>query len=255
MSVDHLFDRREDGEPDPSGMVGAGWSAPWRVHLRRVLAGLRHLQGSPEPGRVFSELVAVCVPAFCDEMTIDVSEAGMHPYRIRRPAPSATGPAGGRVGRPANGRSWYRAAGGGHRILGHRDGGFTALRRRGLHRQSGRYLGQRIHPTEADATMLEVLNHAGAVVHRERTIRGLTDPATVRHVGSALGDAQRIAASAGVLMALHHLNPAQARHLLTRAGDRTDQSLLHTADTVLHTGALPGSWLAPVDTEKQPEPS
>ena len=111
-------------------------------------------------------------------------------------------------------------------------------------------------PTEADATMLEVLaDHAGAVVHRERTIRGLTDQATVRHAGSALGEAQRIAASAGVLMALHYLSPAQARHLLTRAGDRTDQSLLHTADTVLHTGALPGSWLAPVDTEKQPEPS
>lgn len=38
-----------------------------RVDLPRVLAGLRHLQASPEPVQVFAELAAVCVPALSDE--------------------------------------------------------------------------------------------------------------------------------------------------------------------------------------------
>ena len=50
--------------------------------------------------------------------------------------------------------------------------------------------------------------------------------------------AQRIAAATGVLMALHHLSVAQARHLLDRASDRTHRSLQQVADTVLHTGSL-----------------
>jgi hypothetical protein len=39
-------------------------------------------------------------------------------------------------------------------------------------------------------------------------------------------------------MALHHLTAAQARQLLARAGDRTQQTLVQVADTVLHTGGL-----------------
>jgi hypothetical protein len=57
------------------------------------------------------------------------------------------------------------------------------------------------------------------VVHRERTTDRLTDSSTARQVGSALGDAQRVAAAGGVLMALHPLSAAQARQLLARAGD------------------------------------
>lgn len=111
-------------------------------------------------------------------------------------------------------------------------------------------------PTGADATLLEVLaDHVSAVVHRERTIRGLTDPSTARHVASALGDAQRVAAATGVLMALHRLSPAQARQLLTRASDRSSRTLVQTADTVLRTGVLPGNRAFPAGTEDGPEPS
>ena len=84
---------------------------------------------------------------------------------------------------------------------------------------------------------------ATAVVHLVRTIRGL-EPSTARQVGSALGDAQRVAAAAGVLMVLHHLSPTQARQLLTRASDRSHRTLIQTADTVLHTGALPRNGTA-----------
>jgi hypothetical protein len=45
---------------------------PGRVDLLRVLTGLRHLAGSTEPGRVFAELAAVCVPALCDDVIVDV---------------------------------------------------------------------------------------------------------------------------------------------------------------------------------------
>ena len=109
-------------------------------------------------------------------------------------------------------------------------------------------------PTEADAALLEVLaDHATAVVHRERSTRGLTD-IVARHVGSALGDAQRVAAATGILMALHHLSAAQARQLLTRASDRTHRTLVDVADTVLHTGALPGNRSNPVGAENGPDP-
>ena len=106
-------------------------------------------------------------------------------------------------------------------------------------------------PAEADAKLLGILaDHAIAVVQRERTIRGL-EPSTARQVGPALGDAQRVADATGVLMALHHLSPTQARQLLTRASDRSHRSLIQTADTVLHTGALPKNGT----TAECPEPS
>jgi hypothetical protein len=68
----------------------AEWS---RVDLLRV-TGLRHLAGSTEPGRVFSELAAVSVPALRDEMVIQITEAGTHRYRIRRRGHSHSGTAG-----------------------------------------------------------------------------------------------------------------------------------------------------------------
>ena len=75
------------GAPD-DGSPGQG-----RVALRRVLAGLRHLETSPEPVRVFTELAAVCVPALCDECLIQIAEHGRRPYRIRRRWPDTTGTA------------------------------------------------------------------------------------------------------------------------------------------------------------------
>ena len=74
MALDSVFE---------SAMPAAG-QVP-RVNLQWVLTGLRHLTGSAEPGRVFAELAAVCVPALCDEMIVDIEEAGNRRYRIRRP--------------------------------------------------------------------------------------------------------------------------------------------------------------------------
>ena len=83
MPYDGLPDSRRD-EPETF--------APHRVDVSNVVARLRHLDASAEPAMVFSQLSAVFVPAFCDEVSIDLVEDGGHRYRIRRPS-SANGAA------------------------------------------------------------------------------------------------------------------------------------------------------------------
>ena len=210
-----------------------------RVDLRRVLTGLRHLHGSSEPARVFTDLAAVCVPALCDQMVVDIEEngideAGVHRYRIRQP--------GGFPGVGDRGPVIEPGAGSGRRdrSTGHRCGRVAAGRRTRLHSAAAVPVDPGYAPTETDAALVGVLaDHAVALVHRERTTGHITDPATAGQVGAALGRTQRVAAATGILMALHHLTAVQARQLLVRAGDRTHQSLVQVADTVLHTGGLP----------------
>jgi hypothetical protein len=219
-----------------------------RVDLRRVLTGLRHLPASTEPARVFTALAAVCTPALCDETVIDMTEHGGHRYRIRRPGP-AVGPIGtddptpvhGPV--PSDGAGWSGAGStvtiAGHTLyagFGNPLGGGPAYTGQLIARWHG------YQPDNTDAALLGVLiDHATALVHRERTTTHLTDTHADRRITSALDGTQRIAAATGILMALHHLSSGQARDLLHRAADRGHRSLRDTADTVLHTGALPGT--------------
>jgi hypothetical protein len=59
---------------------------------------LRRLADSSEPAVVFSSLVRLCVPAFCDVCTIDIVEGGRVRYRVSYPqstaGPSAPAPDG-----------------------------------------------------------------------------------------------------------------------------------------------------------------
>ena len=67
-------------------------------------------------------------------------------------------------------------------------------------------------PGEADAALVGVLvDHATALVHRERTTAGVADQGGAGQVRLALDGTQRVAAATGILMALYHLSPAQAR--------------------------------------------
>jgi len=242
--------------------------ASGRVDLLRVLTGLRHLAGSTEPGRVFAELAAVCVPALCDDVIVDIEEDGGHRYRIRRPGSSpATGVIAGAAARPAEaatedlsaepeGREVRLTARSVSVRVGSLPGGGPEYTARLVCSWHTGYT-----PSDADAALVGVLaDHATAVVHRERTTARLADTGAAHQVGAALGDAQRVAAATGILMALHHLNPAQARQLLARAGDRTHRSLIEVADTVLHTGGLPthptiqAGTDSPPDTAKHPRP-
>ena len=111
-------------------------------------------------------------------------------------------------------------------------------------------------PVEADAALVGVLvDHATALVHRERTTTRVADPDVAGQVRLALDGTQRVAAATGILMALYHLSPVQARRLLARAGDHTHRSLREVADTVLRTGALPGHHGRPVDQSVLPTPA
>lgn len=241
------------------GVVGSGE----RVDLGRVLTGLRHLPASPEPARVFTDLAAVCVPALADECLIEVTELGGHRYRIRLPGPRPGGSGSGAAtsgaagpGSLADGAAAAPCEGGGAAsgsgwsgqgaAVTVSDGAVTA--RFGSPPGGGPdYTGVLVcvwhhgyAPAEADAALVGVLvDHATALVHRERITNRVSSRDHARTIGLALDGTQRVAAATGILMALYHLTPAQARQLLGRAGDRTHRTLQEVADTVLHTGALP----------------
>ena len=249
------------GENDPAD-VDAGR----RVDLGRVLTGLRHLSAAADPARVFTDLAAVCVPALCDECVIEIVEQGGH--RIRRPGP---GPGPGRAAATIDGRSDAAATdrgglgeprwSGSGAVVTVVDGSVVARFGNppgGGPDYTGELVGTWRHghvPVEADAALVGVLvDHAAALVHRERTTTRVTDPDVAGQVRLTLDGTQRVAAATGILMALYHLSPAQARRLLARAGDHTHRSLREVADTVLRTGALPGHG-RPVDQSVLPTPA
>ena len=247
-----------DAEPIAGPVTGAVHAGE-RVDLGRVLTGLRHLPAVGEPARVFTELAGVCVPALCDECLIEIVEQGGHRYRIRRPGPGPGRPVDG-AGTTAAAVQATAAAGPVPRWSGNGAAvtvsGGSVLARFGNPPGGGPgYTGEMVciwrrgHlPSEADAALVGVLvDHATALVHRERTTAGVADQGGAGQVRLALDGTQRVAAATGILMALYHLSPAQARQLLARAGDRTHRTLREVADTVLQTGALPGPDGRPVD--------
>lgn len=236
-----------------AGAAADGDPSQGRVDLRRVLGGLRHLEASPEPVRVFTELAAVCVPALCDECLIQIVEHGRRPYRIRRTWPDMTGT------RPSLTDEAFIVVtqGRGTPLDGCRTGGAVVetTERDVLARFTNppgggpdyhgvlvcRWTGG--HPPDvSDAVLVGVLTeHAVALVHRERTTGTVDTRDVVPNIASALTAAQRVAAASGILTALHHLTPAQARQLLHRASEHTHRPVLDIADMVLRTGALPGA--------------
>lgn len=219
---------------------------PSRVRLDRVLNGLRHLEASHEPARVFAGLVQVCIPALCDECQIDVTEEGTRTYRIRRvrpglvpstapdpesPTDRADGTATGADADPSGitgtvDDPWIRVRFANAPGSGPPFHGMVACRWDGSH-----------SPTPSDRALVGVLvEHAIALIHRERVALAGT---VGDRAGSSRPAPDRIAAASGILMTLYHLSPVQARQLLSRASEHTSASLGEIADTVLRTGALP----------------
>jgi hypothetical protein len=249
-------------EGSPSGQSG-------RVDLRRVLSGLRHLTGSTEPGRVFAELAVVCVPALCDEIVIDIEEAGGHRYRIRQPSTASARRSDELLAQGAPGQATISGQSI-HVFVTSLFGGGPECIARLTCFWNPDYL-----PTDVDAGLVGVLaDHLAAVLHRERTIGSAAGSAAVpqastdiaqqrvvdshpalahiadahladRHgVDAHPADAQRVAAATSILIALHHLGPARARQLLASAGDRTRRALLDVA-----VAASPaGGYLRPAPT-------
>jgi len=193
------------------------------------LTGLRHLSAAAEPARVFTDLAAVCVPALCDECVIEIVQQCGHRYRIRRPGP---GPA--HAVAATDGMTNPDATdGAGRGAPWSRSGAVVTVSGESVMARFGNppgggpdYTGELVctwrhgHvPVVADAALVGVLvDHAAALVHRERTTPRVTDPDGAGQGRLTLDGTQRVAAATGILMALYHLSPAQARRLLARVG-------------------------------------
>ncbi len=214
--------------------------AAGRIELGRVATGVRHLLGSAEPARVFSQLASICVPGVADSCVIELSERGGHRYRIRQPADD----------RPAGGTVTVSVPGDGSRPVH----AVATVSPRTVTVQFASpdegcqsYIGllscrwkDGYQPCEADAALLALLvDHATALVERERLSVRVADLQDAAGHEITLPTHQRIAAAVGILMSLHHLSAAQAADLLTRASQHTRQTITGVADTVLRTGSMP----------------
>ena len=210
-----------------------------RIEVNRVATGVRHLLGSAEPARVFSQLASICVPDVADSCVIDLLERAGHRYRIRLPAVELPDP-GPAVSTPvATARSGHSVAAVGEQTVTVRfastDDGCQSYTGVLTCRWTDGY-----QPCDADAALLALLvDHATALVERERLSARVADLQDAAGQDITLPAHQRIAAAVGILMSLHHLSAAQAADLLTRASHHTNQSVRGVADTVLRTGAMP----------------
>lgn len=178
-----------------------------RIDVSEVVARLRHLDASAEPAMVFSQLSAIFVPAFCDEVSIDLVEDGGHRYRIRRPS-SAIGSSIGTSIPTANGTA-RAGANGGPRALPELtapigsvpdpevsadsvtvevrspEGGVAGPPFAGVVTCAWRegYL-----PNAADGALIRLMvDHTVALIHRERLTSRVPDLAGGRHVEGAAG--------------------------------------------------------------------
>lgn len=232
-----VVDGRGGGETSPE----AATPATGRIDVPWITRGLRHLNASVEPAKVFSELADLCVPSLADECTIDVDEQCGHRYLIRQPVPVAgretirSVTAGGAA--PVNSPSAPIVGADSvttfFSSVGENGPDYTCLV---TFRWTDGY-----RPNHTDAALIDlIVDHTAAVVRQERLSEHLADLTAGAEDGSLrLPGHQRIAAAVGIVMALHHLNHAQATDLLTRASQHTHQSIRGVADAVLRTGAMP----------------
>lgn len=226
------------------GASTAETSAPaGRINLPTVVAALRHIDASTEPGFVLSHLAAVAVPAVCDEVTIDVTEDGGHRYRIRRPDHGNHPPRGDGAERAADGDPGGIARATGP-ILTRDSVGipfsspFAAPEPAFAGTVTCRWTdGYR--PSPADTAFVGIMvEHAVALVLRERS-NGTRGGQEQQNLSAALLANQRTAHAVGVVMAMHHLAAPQAMDLLVRVSDHTHRQLRDVVEDVVHGQALP----------------
>jgi hypothetical protein len=218
------------------------WAAPattlpGRIDLPAAVSGLRHLEASPEPALVFSHLAAVCVPAVCDDVIIDLVENG-HGYRIRQPA---VAPARQRPEESPVPLSHAGPVLGAHTVSVAIDAAEPEQFGPGF---TGTVLctwRDGYQPAPADTSLIRLMvDHAVALVHRERLTNTVTELAgRALTLSNTLTRNQRIGSAVGVVMAMHHVDRAQAMELLVRISDRTNRDLQEIADSVIETRTLP----------------
>jgi hypothetical protein len=220
----------------------SGWSDPIesppdRIDVVRAVAGLRHIDPSAEPAMVFSHLAAVCVPAVCDDMVIDVVENGQA-YRIRRPAADRQDSS-----RPSPALAGSVASRGA--ILGPDS---VTLTIPPAPESAGAPFHGRVEcrwrdgyiPTQSDASLIELMvDHAAALVVRERLGLGHQPDGRGETLDGSLQRDRRMASAVEVVMAMHHVDRSRAMGLLLRLSDRAYRDVQEIAETVVTTGRVP----------------
>lgn len=219
-----------------TSFVDPTMTGPGRIDVVATVAGLRHLEPSPEPALVFSHLAALCVPTVCDEVVIDLVENG-HGYRIRQPAVTLRRPLDPETRLISNSRSVAGALLGRHTVtvaIGSPDPDTTDADFTGTLVCTWR---DGYQPAPADASLIELMvDHAVALIQRERLTGQISELAEQsRTLSSSLVRDPRIASAVGTVMALHHVEEAQAMDLLVRISERNDRDLKDLAADVAHS--------------------
>lgn len=198
---------------------------------------------------VFSHLAAVCVPAVCDDMVIDLVE-GEKPYRIRRPAADWQD-----LSRPTPS---VLAVASRDTVLGPHS---VTLPIPPMPDSAGAPFYGRVDcrwrdkygPTQSDASLIELMvDHAAALVFRERLGLGHQPDGRGETLNGGQDRDRRMACAVEAVMAMHHVDRSRAMSLLLRLSDRSYRDVQEIAETVASTGRLPElATASPADANRR----
>jgi hypothetical protein len=219
-----------------AGPAAGGTSAHGRPRSAREIVGaLRHIAASEEPAVVLSSQARSSSPSFSDACVIELSEGTETLFRVCFPMPdeaqlrAGAGPVQAAAGAPPAGMRCIITtfeAGSSH--------GYPSFAGMVVHFWAER------DPTEDDEIIARLLvDRALAIVQNERLAQAAAraesraaklaiDVITSRIEGEATG----------ILMAKHHVIPAQAASLLCQASQERQQKVHEAAAGVVRTGGL-----------------
>jgi hypothetical protein len=219
-----------------AGRAAGGASANGRARsVREIVGALRHIAASEEPAVVLSSLARSSNPSFSDACLIELSEGTETLFRVCFPMPdeaellAGAGPAQAAAGAPP----------GDMRSI------ITTFEAPSSHGYPS-FAGMVVHfwaerdPTEDDAVIARLLvDRALAIVQNERLAQAAAR-ADSRAAKLAIDlITSRIEGEAtGILMAKHHVTPAQAASLLCQASQVRQQKVHEAAAGVVRTGDL-----------------
>jgi ANTAR domain len=213
---------------------GAGATGHARS-VREIMAALRQITASGEPAVVLSSLARSSNPSFSDACVIELSEGTETLFRVCFPMPdeaglrAGAGPVQAAVGAPPAGMRCIITtfeAGSSH--------GYPSFAGMVVHCWAER------DPTGDDGIIARLLvDRALAIVQNERLAQAAAR-AECRAAKLAIDlITSRIEGEAtGILMAKHHVTPAQAASLLCQASQERQQKVHEAAAGVVRTGDL-----------------
>ena len=223
-----------------AGRAAGGASANGRARsVREIMGALRHITASDEPAVVLSSLARSINPSFSDACVIELSEGTETLFRVCFPMPDeAELPAGAGPVQAAAG-----ASPAGTRCI------ITTFEAGSSHGYPS-FAGMVVHfwaerdPTEDDRIIARLLvDRALAIVQNERLAQAAARvDSRAAKLAIDLITSRTDGEATGILMAKHHVTPAQAASLLCQASQERQQKVHEAAAEVVRTGDL-GSLL------------